>query len=222
MSSGQNHIRVTGSLTGPLERPVLQWLSARAPAWLSPDMLTVIGVLGAAVTCVSYGLTHLHAGFLWMASLGIAINWLGDSLDGTLARFRHIERPRYGFFVDHTADALSQVLILLGLGLTPFVEFWISCLVLIGYLLLSVVVYIRTILEGVFQITFGRIGPTEARIVLVLVNGGIFFFGNEEIRLLSITTTMVDALLASVAAVLFTVFCISVLRHARRLGKMSE
>lgn len=222
MTTPKHHSRVIDSLTGPLERPTLLWLAARTPARVSPDMLTVIGVLGASLTCVSYCLTHLHAGFLWLASLGLAVNWLGDSLDGTLARFRHIERPRYGFFVDHTADAFSQVLIILGFGLTPFVEFEISCLVLIGYLLLSVVVYIRTILEGVFQITFGVFGPTEARIILVLANIGIFFAGNPTVSLHSISTTLVDLIVAFFAAVLFTIFCVSVLRQARRLGKMPD
>ncbi|MCD4747917.1 MAG: CDP-alcohol phosphatidyltransferase family protein [Thermoanaerobaculales bacterium] len=222
MTNNIHHTRVVSGITAPLERPALQWLAARTPTWTSPDMLTVIGVLGAAITFFGYCLTQYHAGFLWLASAGLAVNWLGDSLDGTLARFRHIERPQYGFFIDHMADTVSELLIFLGLGLTPFVRFEIACLALIGYLLLSTVVYVRTILEGIFQITFGKLGPTEARLILVLANTSFFLTGNPEVRLPYVTTTAADLLLMFVAVVAFVTFCVSVLQQARRLAKMSD
>ncbi len=117
MSEISQHKRVNDILLGPLERPALHWLAAHMPAWITPDICTLIGLGGAVMTLAGYGLSNVHPGFLWLASLGFLINWFGDSLDGTLARHRHIERPRYGYFVDHTTDAAVQVMIFLGLGL---------------------------------------------------------------------------------------------------------
>src|SRR5574339_892610 len=119
MSDITNHRRVNDILLGPLERPTLKWLAAHMPAWVTPDICTIIGVLGAILTSLSYVLTVLDNNFLWLASLGFVINWFGDSLDGTLARHRRIERPIYGFFLDHTIDAVSGTMIFLGLGITP-------------------------------------------------------------------------------------------------------
>ena len=120
MTSSTRHVRVVGGLTASVERRALSFLAGRTPAWVSPDLLTIIGLAGAVLTGASYCLTRLDTGFLWLASLGVGVNWLGDSMDGTLARHRRIERPRFGFFVDHTVDALSVTLILLGFGLLNF------------------------------------------------------------------------------------------------------
>ena len=158
MSDIKKHKRVNDILLGPLERPALQWLAAHMPDWVYPDLLTIIGTLGAVIIFLSYWLTNFDKGFLWLASLGLIINWFGDSLDGTLARYRNIQRPKYGFFVDHTVDALSEVLIILGLGLSPFIRFEIASLALIGYLLMSVLVYVRTCVKGEFVISYGGFG----------------------------------------------------------------
>src|SRR5512140_2984650 len=120
MADIANHQRVNDIFLGPLERPALKWLAERMPAWVTPDTLTLIGVLGAVLTLISYLLTNISSGFLWLAALGFVINWFGDSLDGTLARTRKIERPIFGFFIDHTVDAVNEMLIFFGLGLTPY------------------------------------------------------------------------------------------------------
>src|SRR5512144_1758828 len=163
MNDITRHRRVNDILLGPLERPALRWLAAHMPAWVTPDICTTVGVLGGVVTMLSYILTTYNRNFLWLASLGFVINWLGDSLDGNLARYRHIERPVFGFFVDHTVDAVIEVMIFLGLGMTPYVSFNVASLALIAYLLLSVLVYIRTSVVGEFKISYGRLGPTEIR-----------------------------------------------------------
>lgn len=148
MNDVSTHQRVNDILLGPLERPALQWLARHMPSWMTPDILTLIGVMGAFVVVAGYGLSNLDRGFLWLASLGFLIHWFGDSLDGTLARFRHIERPLYGFFIDHILDAFCEVIIFLGLGLTPYVTFINACLCLIAYLMLSIVVFVRTYVVG--------------------------------------------------------------------------
>lgn len=170
------------------------------------------------MTCAGYCLTLVHPGYLWLASVGLAVNWLGDSMDGTLARHRHIERPRYGFFVDHTVDALSVTLVLLGFGLSPFVRFEIACLLLIAYLLLEVATTARMVVDGVFRISFGKLGPTEGRIILVFMNSALFFGGNPTISLPFASTTVADLVSVFFAAWLCVSFGATVVRQGRRLS----
>ena len=132
MTEVKPHQRVNDILLGPWERPALAWLAAHMPGWMSPDKLTAIGFAGAVLIMLSYALSTRSAALLWLASLGFVVNWFGDSLDGTLARYRKIERPRYGYFVDHTVDSFNEFLIIMGLGLSPYVRFDVACLALIG------------------------------------------------------------------------------------------
>src|SRR5579862_7946880 len=103
--------RMNDSVLGALERPTLLWIVQRLPSWVVPNHLTALGMLGAVVTATGFILSRWSLSWLWLASAGLVANWLGDSLDGTLARRRLIERPRFGFFVDHTSDLFSQILI---------------------------------------------------------------------------------------------------------------
>jgi len=219
MSEIKDHERVNDILLGPLERPALQWLAAHMPAWMTPDILTGIGTFGAVLIGVSYWLTNYSEWFLWLASLGFVINWFGDSLDGTLARYRKIERPKYGFFIDHTVDALNETIIFLGFGLSPFLSFEIACLALIGYLLMSVLVYVSTAVSGVFKISYGKFGPTEIRAIAILLNTFIFFFGNPNLNLPTVQTTIIDLAALILALALFLIFIGSSLRQARQLAK---
>jgi archaetidylinositol phosphate synthase len=170
MSDIKKHRRINDILLGPIERPALKWLAAHMPDWVYPDLLTVVGVFGALLIFFSYWLTNYNKNFLWLASLGFIINWFGDSLDGTLARYRKIQRPKYGFFIDHTVDAFNEVIIFLGFGLSPYLRFDIACLALIGYLLMSVLVYVRTYVKGEFVISYVGIGPTELRVIAILAS----------------------------------------------------
>jgi phosphatidylglycerophosphate synthase len=216
------HKRVNDILLGPLERPALQWLAAHMPAWVNPDILTGIGIVGAVIIFFSYWLSNKVPAFLWVASLGFVINWFGDSLDGTLARYRKIERPKYGFFVDHTVDAFSEVLVVMGLGLSPYVTFSVACLALIGYLLMSVLVYIRTYVYGVFQISYGKFGPTEVRVILILLNTVMFFLGTPKVELPLALGTVYDIPIALVAVVLAMLFAAGTIRDAVELAKVGE
>jgi phosphatidylglycerophosphate synthase len=213
---------VVDILLGPLERPALAWLAARMPPWMTPDILTAIGVSGSLVIFLGYVLTHIHPGFLWLASLGFVINWFGDSLDGTLARYRHIERPRYGFFVDHTMDAISEYLVFVGLGVSPYVKLEIACLALIAYLLLSILTYVRTCVDGVFKISYTRIGPTEMRVIAILSNTLIFSIGNPTLRLPVGTMTVYDLIVALVAVVLTIGFLVLTIQQIRRMAAIGE
>jgi phosphatidylglycerophosphate synthase len=192
------------------------------PRWVNPDILTAIGLLGSVVIFFSYWLTNITAHFLWLASLGLVINWFGDSLDGTLARYRKIERPKYGFFVDHTVDVVSTLLVVFGLGLSPYVRFEIACLALIGYLVMSVFVYIRTYVEGVFKISYGRFGPTEVRLIVIIANTIIYFLGNLTVALPFGVLSIYDLIAAIVAIILTVIFLVSTISQARELAKLGE
>lgn len=179
----QNHTRINNTLLGSVEKKALLWLAARMPAWVVPDTLTAIGLLASVLIFFSYALTIYNRAFLWLASFAFLIQWFGDSLDGTLARYRKIERPRYGFFVDHIIDTVSEALIFLGLGLSPYLDFNLAMLALVGYLLLGTYVYLVTYVNGVFRISYARLGPTETRLLAVLANTVVFFAGNPVLHL---------------------------------------
>jgi len=216
----RSHTRVLNTFTGSVEKPALRWIAERLPAWVTPDFLTVIGVLGAFIIFIAYALCNLNPGFLWLANLGFVINWFGDSLDGTLARVRRIERPIYGFYVDHATDAFDEMMIFLGVGVSPFVRFDIACLALIGYFLLSVLVYIRTCVKGEFTISYGKLGPTEARMIAMSANTLVFFIGNPRISLFMLTLTVYDWIAIGIVLLLAVISISTTFRQARALGRL--
>lgn len=222
MKEVSQHTRVNDILLGPLERPALQWLAAHMPAWVTPDICTAIGIGGAFVSFVGYVLSNYHPGFLWLASLGFIVNWFGDSLDGTLARYRCIERPLYGYFVDHTTDSLAQILIFCGLGLTPYVSFSIACMALIGYLIMSIITYLRTYVAAEFKISYGRLGPTESRLVAVLLNTAMYFFGLQNIVLDQLAFSVYDVPVLALAVLLFGFFINTAVQETRRLAVLGQ
>jgi archaetidylinositol phosphate synthase len=214
------HKRINDIMLGPLERPALRWLASRMPLWITPDILTGLGVFASVIICISYWLTLYNHNFLWLASFGLVLNWFGDSLDGNLARFRNIERPKYGYFIDHTVDALSELLIGIGIGLSPFVRFDLALLALVSYLLMSVLVYITTYVKGVFRISFSKVGPTEIRLIIILSNTLIYFIGNPSFTFSLGTYTIYDCIAVLFSVVLFTVFIVITLKQAIELAKL--
>lgn len=217
-----NHRRVNQILLGSLERPALKWLAAHLPAWVTPDHMTILGTLGALVIAGSYWATRIDPNFLWLASLGFVINWFGDSLDGSLARYRHIERPRYGFFVDHTVDAINESLVFLGLGLSPYVRLDIAALALSGYLLMSVLVYVRTLVNGEFRISYGGMGPTEVRVIAILANTIIFFSHNPSYQTPLGVFSLYDLIGIAIALLLYAVFIVSTYNQSRQLSNVDR
>jgi archaetidylinositol phosphate synthase len=223
MKDIKNHTRVNDILLGPLERPALAWLAAHMPAWVTPDFLTGLGIFGSVIIFASYALTFFDKNFLWLASFGFVLNWFGDSLDGTLARFRHIQRPKYGFFIDHVMDAISEVLVFVGLGLSPYVRLDIACLALIGYLLMSILVYVRTCVVGEFRISYIRLGPTEMRVMAIMANTLVFFAGNPLVKVpLFGQATIYDWIVLLIAVLLMAIFVVSTMVQASQLANVDE
>lgn len=159
----------TSFLAGP-EKKALNWLAARQPAWVTSDMLTAVGCVGSVLIALGYALSGKDINFLWLATFGLLVNWYGDSLDGTLARYRGTQRPTYGFFVDHMIDCMSEVAMFVGLGLSPLIHFNLAMLVLVCYLLMSIYVYISAHLKGEFKLSYAKLGPTEFRVLAAVVN----------------------------------------------------
>jgi archaetidylinositol phosphate synthase len=198
------HNRINTSVLSGLERPALRWLAARVARWVSADGCTLAGVGGAALALIGYVLSAYEAGFVWLASAGVVLHWLGDSLDGTVARLRNASRPRYGFFVDHLADTVCQVLIFIGLGLSPYVTFTVACLSLVAYQSLAILVFLRVCVVGEFRLSYGGLGPTEAHLMLVLLNTVMVLIGPAYVSIAGYILSDYDFVVAAFGAL--TVF----------------
>jgi archaetidylinositol phosphate synthase len=162
--------RVNRSLTATAEKRALEWMAKRAPSWVNSDQLTALG-LGAQVGAgVCYALARWNRYALLMGIVCLALNWLGDSLDGTLARVRKQQRPRYGFYVDHMVDMLGATAMMTGLGISGFLHWQTAAAMLVGFLLLASESYLATYSLGRFELSQGVFGPTEIRILLAVGN----------------------------------------------------
>ena len=162
--------RKNQALTAALEKRALLWMAARAPALLTSDQLTLLGFCAQIAAGIGYALARYDRRALLLVILCLAFNWLGDSLDGTLARVRHQERPRYGFYVDHMVDILGAVALMGGLGCSGFLHWPTAIAMLLAFLLLSAESYLATYTLSCFELSQGLFGPTEIRILLVLGN----------------------------------------------------
>jgi phosphatidylglycerophosphate synthase len=212
--------RWTKSPLAEPEKRVLVWIAARTPRWLVPDHLSVLGLLSAVWIGVAYGLSVRNPAWLWGASLGLALHWLGDSLDGTLARVRHIERPRYGFYVDHLGDAVATVAIGLGLGLSPFMLLAVGLTIVIGYLLLSINVYLETLVVDQFRLGYGILGPTEVRIMLILLNTLALVLGPIPFHAFGVDATAFDVVGVLTALGMMGMLLRRIIRNLRHLSRL--
>ena len=215
--------RINDSVLGPWERPALAWLVRRVPRAVVPDHLTACGVVGACLAATGFVLSTRGLFWLWLSSAGLLINWLGDSLDGNLARLRHIERPRYGFFVDHTCDLFAQSLMFVTLGLSPLAHFGTACLGLIVFLMAFVYTLITAQTRATMRITYAYFGPTEIRALLLTGNLLTLACGVLDLRRWlplpgQLPITLHDSFLALLAASGVGVVVLLAVRDARVLN----
>ena len=162
--------RVQTSILNPLEKKVLVWLAERMPSWVTSDMLTLVGFIGSLVMATGYALSNLNLQWLWLSCFGLFLNWFGDSLDGSLARVRNAQRKTYGFFIDHNVDVINETIMFIGVGCSPLVNMSFAMFALVGYFMLSIYVYIDCHLKGEMRLTYAGMGPTEFRLILIIVN----------------------------------------------------
>lgn len=209
--------RTNDILLGPLERPALAFFAKNMPKWVNSDMLTVLGLAGSVLAAVSYALVGTGAvkgnPWLWVASLGFVINWFGDSLDGTLARYRNMSRPNYGYYTDHAIDGITSLLIFGGIGLSGVARFDVAMVALSCWLLLMLQVFLKTHATGVFEMTSIKIGPTEVRVLAIILNTVVFFVGSGSslfnVKIASqIIPVSIGTLVLAVFAVLFLLYFI--------------
>jgi archaetidylinositol phosphate synthase len=163
------------SLLAPLEKKCLIWLAWRTPRWINSDHLTALGLVALLGAGLSYWYSRFNRMGLLLVIVFLALNWLGDSLDGTLARVRRRQRPRYGFYVDHVVDAFGTFFLLGGLALSGYMSAGVAMGLLIAYFMLSIEVYLATYTIGTFHLSFWKLSPTELRILLMIANVALLY-----------------------------------------------
>lgn len=217
-----SQVRINQSLLAGPERKAIDWILPRLPASTTPDKLTALGTFGAFVVLLGYAGTVLSPQFLWLANLGLALHWFGDSLDGNLARYRRIERPRYGYFLDQTVDVVGNFLICVGLGLTPWVDMRVALVALAAYHMISIYVFVRAAITREFHVSLAYMGPTELRALLVLTNLSILALGVWNYQLFGFTFTWVDLSVSCFSAAFMVNFVVQVSKFAPVLREMDD
>jgi phosphatidylglycerophosphate synthase len=210
-------VRVHRSLLAAAEKTLLVRMAAALPRWVSPDRLTALGVIGAVMVFAGYVLSHRNPDFLWLASFGLFVHWFGDSLDGTLARVRGTERVNYGFLVDQSTDVASDILIVVGLGFSPYARLDTALLALIGYHALAIQSLIWRAVAGEHRISGAVFGPTELRIALVAMNVALWSGGASKGFLGYEAFSWCDAVLLAAFAAMVLIFFVTLFTDARAL-----
>lgn len=217
--------RIQTSLLNALEKKVLVAIATRMPRKVTSDTLTLMGVAGAIVTFLGFLLSNLSLQWLWLVVAGLALNWYGDSLDGTVARVRKTQRPIYGYFLDHNVDVLNEALVFIGAGLSPIISLPVALFALSGYFAISIYTYICQVVKDEFRLTYGKMGPTEFRMVIQLLcicfmyvpaltaqhwpvsfGNEVFFFG------------IFDFIAMAIGLLLYILYLVSFVKDKRRLS----
>ncbi len=212
--------RIQQNMLAANERRLLTWLAARMPASVTPDRLTSVGFLGAVIVGASYALSTFDINWLWVAIAGYFINWFGDSLDGSLARFRKIERPSFGYFIDHSTDALGNMVMLVGLGLSPYLRLDITLFGLSAYLLLSIHTFLAARVIGEFRLSYMAGGPTELRIMLIAMTIAMFIVGPDTV--FGTPFSGFDWFIGGLSTILVVLFIVQTTITARELLRRGE
>jgi archaetidylinositol phosphate synthase len=176
-----DHVRQNQGILAGLEKRALHWLAARMPRWVGSDHLTLLGLLSMLMAGVSYAVSRAHPAALGLVVVALALNWFGDSLDGTVARYRNQQRPRYGFYVDHVIDILGTVFLLGGLSISGYMSPMVSVALLAAFVAVEAEVFLATCVQGVFRLSALGFGPTELRIVLAV--GTLYLLRRPEVTL---------------------------------------
>jgi len=216
-----NITREHASLTYQPEKRALQAIARHLPLWATPDFLTGVGIVGALIIGASYLLSKNQPLFLLVAAGGWVIHWFGDSLDGTVARLRKIERPRYGHYLDHFVDSLVTLFIVLCFAFSGYGRPFIWILVLIGYYLISIHSYLLTAVIGRLKLSYGLLGPTEMRIIFIFFSV-FLFFSNPEFEILGINFTIADILGIGFFTLFLILFVFNGIKIARELNALDK
>jgi archaetidylinositol phosphate synthase len=212
--------RIHQSLTAGIEKKALIWMATRAPRWVNSDHLTLLGLFSMIAAGMAYWASRFDARWLWLASLCIALNWLGDSLDGTLARVRNQQRPRYGFYVDHVVDAIGTLALFAGLAAGGIMSWTWAAAVLTAYYLLFIEVGLATHVLGEFQISAGLFGPTELRLLLIAGNARAAF--SSHVHLFGHSFLLYDVGGACAVIGMLSIFVVRTLKNTMSLYRQES
>jgi phosphatidylglycerophosphate synthase len=219
-------VRIQNSILNGAEKKALAWLAERQPKWVVSDMLTLVGIIGALMIGAGFVLCSKNINWLWLSIAGFVVNWYGDSLDGTLARVRNTQRPLYGYYLDHTVDCFNEAFMFLGLGLSYLMRLDIALMILIVYLFLTVNVSVNAHLKSEFKLTYGKLGPTEFRVIACLLIMCVIFFPcirefHTSMHFLGreVALTALDIAGLVILAVLVLIYLVTVIKDARGYAK---
>jgi archaetidylinositol phosphate synthase len=201
------------------EARVLDWIARRLPGRVRPDHLTGLGVIAAFGIAAAYLLSNNDPVWLWAASGLLIVHWLGDSLDGTLARVRRSERPTYGYYLDHLVDAVATAVIGIGLGLSPYMLVATGLAIVVAYLVLSINTYLETYAFGRFQLGYGRLGPTEARVGLIGLNTLLAVGVGLGFEVGGLGVTVLDLIGIGASSVMIVALTVRAARNLRALAE---
>ncbi len=227
MEENKQAARIQTSILNAAEKKILVWMAERMPSWVSSDMLTFVGFIGSCIIAAGYALSNLNLQWLWLSSFGLLVNWFGDSMDGSLARVRNAQRKTYGFYIDHNVDVINEVIMFVGVGMSPLVNLSFAMFALVGYFMLSIYVYIDCHLKGEMQLTYGGFGPTEFRVLAILVNTLFIIFPQinqwkRHIVLLhnEFDFGILDGIVIVVAAIIFGLYLVSLIKDIKYYSRI--
>ena len=215
--------RIQTSFINAAERKALVWLAERQPRWVTSDMLTLVGVVGAFLTGLGFYLTNHNINWLWLSTAGLIVNWYGDSLDGTLARVRNHQRPIYGYYLDHTVDCINEAFMFIGAGLSPLVNLNLTLAAFILYLFLTINVSINAHLKSEFRLTYAKLGPTEFRLLIVIANTVLIAspsLAAATYSILGFSLTLLDIIAVIVIALLAGIYLVTFISDARHYARI--
>ena len=216
----RNASRVQQSLLASVEKRCLVWLVWRLPAWVNPDHLTTLGLASMILAGVSYALARFWTPSLLVVNLWLAINWFGDSLDGTLARERQCQRPRYGFYVDHIVDSFGALFVVAGLAFSGYMNWWVAMGLLLSFYLLSINAYLATYTLGTFQLSYWKFSPTEIRVLLCA--GNVVALLRPTVRLIPTHPRLFDVSGVVAIIAMAGVLAVSVVRNTIALYRLER
>ena len=220
--------RIQTSLLNGVEKKALVWLAERQPKWMTSDILTGIGFVGALIISAGFILTKKDLNFLWLSTVGLLVNWYGDSLDGTLARVRKKQRPIYGYYLDHTVDCINESAMFIGAGLSGLmVNPSLALAVLVLYLLMTINVSVNAHLKSEFRLTYAKLGPTEFRLIVMIVNTLFIFVKplsefHRTYHFLGYTFGMkaLDFVAVGMIVILAVIYLVTIFTDAAKYSKM--
>lgn len=219
--------RIQTSLLNGIEKKALVWLAGKQPAWMTSDILTLIGLIGSILIFCGYLLSVRNINWLWLSTFGLLVNWYGDSLDGTLARVRNKQRPLYGYYLDHMIDLVDEAFMFFGVGLSALAHLEVVLWMYVFYLWMTIGVSINAHLRSEFKLTYAKLGPTEFRVLVMLVNTLLIFIKPlREFTLplsigrYSISLTTLDLGIVAVGILLAAMFFTTMVKDLKYYSKI--